>query len=164
MPQYEYKVVPAPQRGEKAKGLKTAGERFAHALMGVMNDLGRDGWEYLRADTLPCEERSGLTGKSTTYQNMLVFRREVAVTALIEPPKALEAPKVSDSVPEPANDAGAADADGESEATETEAQDSPPLAAQTPEALSASLSPKIAAVNRPQEGKAPKVGPAANKS
>lgn len=161
MPQYEYKVVPAPQRGEKAKGLKTSGERFAHALMGVMNDLGRDGWEYLRADTLPCEERSGLTGKSTTYQNMLVFRREVAATALIEPPKALEAPKVSDSVPEPANDAGAAEVD---DAAETETQEAPPLAAQTPEALSASLSPKIASVNRPQEGKAPKVGPAANKS
>ena len=44
-------------------------------LTQLMNDLAREGWEYLRADTLPCEERSGLTGKSTTFQNLLVFRR-----------------------------------------------------------------------------------------
>ncbi len=32
-------------------------------------------WEYLRTDTLPSEERSGLTGKTTVFHNMLVFRR-----------------------------------------------------------------------------------------
>lgn len=72
---YEYKVVPAPLRAEKVRGAKTTSERFAAALMAVMNDLGRDGWEYLRADTLPCEERSGLTGRSTAFHHMLVFRR-----------------------------------------------------------------------------------------
>jgi hypothetical protein len=46
-----------------------------------MNDMAREGWEYLRADTLPCEERAGLTGKTTTYQNVLVFRRVVARVA-----------------------------------------------------------------------------------
>ena len=75
MPIYEYKVIPAPRRGEKTRGAKTTADRFAHALTQVMNELGRDGWEYLRADTLPCEERVGLTGKSTAFQNMLVFRR-----------------------------------------------------------------------------------------
>lgn len=75
MPVYEYKVIPAPRRGEKTRGAKTTADRFAHALTQVMNDLGRDGWEYLRADTLPCEERVGLTGKTTAFQNMLVFRR-----------------------------------------------------------------------------------------
>jgi hypothetical protein len=75
MPIYEYKVIPAPRRGEKTRGAKTTADRFAHALTQVMNELGRDGWEYLRADTLPCEERVGLTGKATAFQNMLVFRR-----------------------------------------------------------------------------------------
>lgn len=74
---YEYKVVPAPGRGEKAKGLKTPAERFAHALELAMNDLGRDGWEYIGADTLPSEERSGFTGRTTVYHNVLVFRRPV---------------------------------------------------------------------------------------
>jgi hypothetical protein len=77
MQQYEYKVVPAPQRGEKVRGARTTADRFAAALMTVMNDLGRDGWEYLRADTLPCEERVGLTGKSSSFLHMLVFRRPV---------------------------------------------------------------------------------------
>jgi len=78
MQHFEYKVVPAPQRGEKVRGARTTADRFAAALMTVMNDLGRDGWEYLRADTLPCEERVGLTGKSSSFLHMLVFRRAVA--------------------------------------------------------------------------------------
>ncbi len=75
MQRFEYKVVPAPKRGEKARGVKSTEERFAFALTQMMNDLGREGWEYVRADTLPCDERSGLTGTKTTFQNMLVFRR-----------------------------------------------------------------------------------------
>lgn len=81
MPQFEYKVIPAPRRGEKVKGAKTTEDRFAAALMRVMNELGADGWEYLRADTLPCDERSGLTGTKTSFQNMLVFRRGLAAGA-----------------------------------------------------------------------------------
>lgn len=75
---YEYRVVPAPRRGEKARGARSVADRFAVALMHVMNDLGRDGWEYLRADTLPCEERVGLTGTATHFQHLLVFRRALA--------------------------------------------------------------------------------------
>ncbi|WP_339984311.1 hypothetical protein [Gymnodinialimonas ulvae] len=51
---------------------------FAHALEEAMNELGADGWQYLRADTLPQEERAGLTSKTTTYRNLLVFQREIA--------------------------------------------------------------------------------------
>ncbi|HHI70348.1 MAG TPA: DUF4177 domain-containing protein [Rhodobacteraceae bacterium] len=77
MPTYEFKVVPAPKKGLKGKGVKGTEGKFANALMQIMNELGKDGWEYLRADTLPCEERSGMMGKSTTFLNMLVFRREI---------------------------------------------------------------------------------------
>lgn len=80
MSQFEYKVVPAPKTGLKAKGVKTSEERFANALQATMNMLGAEGWEYQRTDTLPCEERSGFTKRVTTFQNMLVFRRTVAVT------------------------------------------------------------------------------------
>ena len=75
MQRFEYKVIPAPRRGEKGKGVKSVEDRFAYAMAHVMNDLGREGWEYLRADTLPCDERVGLTGTKTTYQSVLVFRR-----------------------------------------------------------------------------------------
>ncbi len=100
MTQYEYKVVPAPTRGERAKGVKGTPARFAHALTGVMNDLAADGWEYLRADTLPCEERSGLTGKSTTFQNMLVFRRAVESEAIAETDETpmIAAPQTPDAI------------------------------------------------------------------
>lgn len=75
MQRFEYKVIPAPRRGEKARGVKTTEDRFALALTGLMNRLGAEGWDYVRADALPCEERVGLTGTKTVYQNMLVFRR-----------------------------------------------------------------------------------------
>ena len=75
MQRFEYKVVPAPRRGEKARGVKTSEDRFALALATLMNALGREGWDYVRADTLPLDERSGLTGTKTSFQNMLVFRR-----------------------------------------------------------------------------------------
>lgn len=78
MQRFEYKVVPAPKRGEKARGVKTTEDRFAHALTLLMNQLGAEGWDYVRSDALPCEERAGFTGTRTTFQNMLVFRRVVS--------------------------------------------------------------------------------------
>lgn len=89
MQRYEYKVIPAPRRGEKSRGVKTTEDRFALALTSVMNDLGREGWEYIRADTLPVDERAGFTGGTkTSFQNLLVFRRlievEVMATRVVE--------------------------------------------------------------------------------
>lgn len=98
---FEYKIVPAPVRGLKAKGIKTAEDRFANALQTAINEWAADGWEYQRADTLPCEQREGLMGKTTVYQNMLVFRRvkEVAkpIAAPAEPPVLAPPPKAEDA-------------------------------------------------------------------
>ncbi|MEZ5721229.1 MAG: DUF4177 domain-containing protein [Paracoccaceae bacterium] len=121
---FEYKVVPAPTRGRKAKGVKTPADRFARALEDTINELAAEGWEYQRTDTLPAEERQGLTGRTTIYQNMLVFRRLAETTenskdrsvaaprtpkALV-PPQAIAptAPAVPDTEPEiaPAREAG----------------------------------------------------------
>lgn len=71
----EYKVIPAPTKGLKAKGIKTGADRFAHALQVAINLMAKDGWTYLRAETLPSEEREGLMGKTTVFQNVLVFHR-----------------------------------------------------------------------------------------
>lgn len=90
MSAYEYKVVPAPQKGVKAKGVKAGEARFALALETLMNELAREGWEYQRAETLPSVERSGFTGTATEWRNMLVFRRPVSASnssALREEPK-----------------------------------------------------------------------------
>lgn len=77
MQRYEFKVIPAPRRGEKARGVKTSEDRFALALTNLMNELGAEGWDYVRADSLPCDERAGFTGTKTTFHNVLVFRRAV---------------------------------------------------------------------------------------
>lgn len=93
----EYRVVPAPKRGVKARGARTGEERFAAALSEVMNALGAEGWDYVRSDVLPCEERQGLTGRATVYHTVMVFRR-----ALPEPGAEGAAAVVAAPVPSPA--------------------------------------------------------------
>lgn len=107
MQRFEYKVIPAPKRGEKARGVKTAEDRFAYALTQLMNQLGAEGWDYVRADALPCEERVGLTGTKTTFQNMLVFRRLIDVTAADDRPATRLL--LNDPVPAPAPRLGPAE-------------------------------------------------------
>jgi hypothetical protein len=116
MPRYEYKLVPAPERATKHKGLKGAA-LFAATLEDVMNALGAEGWHYLRADTLPEEVRTGLTSRTTTYRNILVFQR-----ALPEPAaEAAPATRSARPAPPPVQD----EAD---DADETETETEPSLA------------------------------------
>ncbi|GAA6190460.1 DUF4177 domain-containing protein [Phaeobacter gallaeciensis] len=75
MPRYEYKVLPAPPKGTKAKGIKTPEGRFALSIEQLLNQMGASGWEYQRAELLPSDERSGLTGTTVNWRNVLVFRR-----------------------------------------------------------------------------------------
>lgn len=105
MQRYEYTAIPAPLRAEKNRALKTPGERFGATVAGVMNRMAAEGWEYLRADVLPSEERSGLTGRATVYHNLLIFRRALAQGAaetvlLPEVPEPFDAPLAQpESVP-----------------------------------------------------------------
>ncbi len=78
MKQYAYKVVPAPAKGLKGQGIKTPEARYANAVETLMNELAAEGWEYQRADTLPSTERAGLTGSTTEWRHLLVFRRALA--------------------------------------------------------------------------------------
>lgn len=75
MEDYEYKVIPAPARAIKVKGLKTTAERFAHVLTETLNREAEQGWEFVRSETLPCEERKGLMSTARSTQTVLVFRR-----------------------------------------------------------------------------------------
>ena len=77
MARFEYKVVPAPRKGKSGKGISGKSAKYAHALSSLMNEMGQDGYEYVRADTLPFDERVGLATKTVTYQNMLVFHRRI---------------------------------------------------------------------------------------
>ncbi len=134
MPIFEYKVVPAPTKGVKERGLKRPEDRFALALSQVMNALGAEGWEYIRADILPAQERSGLASKQTVYHTLLVFRRPLADSdtatlpdmAETPAPLALDSPASEPEPPTPATD-GDAPSDA---APEPQEDDRPPLAAQ----------------------------------
>jgi hypothetical protein len=86
MPRYEYKLVPAPDRATRHKGLKGAAN-FAATLEDVMNAMGAEGWTYLRADILPEEVRTGLTSRQTSYRSLLVFQREVTADAELPGPR-----------------------------------------------------------------------------
>lgn len=72
---FDYKVLPAPARARKVKGAATPEDRFAATLSEVLNAQSQDGWEFVRAETLPSEERTGLTGTRSVFRTMLVFRR-----------------------------------------------------------------------------------------
>ena len=136
MRKFEYKAVPAPNNGTKAKGVKTTQDRFALSLSHALNEMAADGWEYVRAETLPCQERKGLTGSQTVYQNILIFRRlETAALPLDRVTTRPLGPIVAPEEPEPAPEPEAL-ADAE-----------PPL---EPEAPPVSIEP-------PVEGSAPSV-------
>lgn len=85
MSRFEYKVIPAPRRGTKSREAKTTEDRFALTLSNVMNELGRDGWEYVRSETLPTEERAGFTKTRVVEQTVLIFRRMIGAVAVAEP-------------------------------------------------------------------------------
>ncbi|QYX58165.1 DUF4177 domain-containing protein [Roseovarius sp. SCSIO 43702] len=105
MQRVEYKVIPAPNKGLKDKGVKGPEARFAHAVETLMNEMGAKGWSYLRADILPSEERQGLTSTTTVYRTLLVFQRpvpEAHTGPAPTPPESAESEP--DAAPEPATE------------------------------------------------------------
>lgn len=92
MIRYEYKVVPAPTKGIKGKGVRGVEAKFSFALQELMNGMAGYGWEYQRSETLPSTERSGLTGTTTEWRNVLVFRRPRTGDASEFQPELLPAP------------------------------------------------------------------------
>jgi len=82
---YEYKVIPAPCKGQKVKGIKTPEDRFANTLEEILNAEAAQGWEFTRAETLPSEERSGFRATKVVYRSVLVFRRAIVAAAAATP-------------------------------------------------------------------------------
>ena len=135
MEHFEYKVVPAPRRGIRTKGAKGTAGKFAGAMESILNELAASGWEYVRAESLPVDERQGLSMRKTeSYQNVLIFRKlannaneEAPVTALLEDQSEVEEkdnlfddinedfPEDEDTLEEVLTDAGETDSDDTSE-------------------------------------------------
>ncbi len=104
---FEYKVIPAPKKGRKARGIKGAEERFSFAVQELMNEQASEGWEFLRSETLPSEERQGLTSTQTVFRSVLVFRRPRADDVSDFAPELLE--DLSDAAKAPGAEQEAAD-------------------------------------------------------
>lgn len=80
--------------------MKGVAGKFSNAVTLLMNEMAADGWDYIRSDTLPCEERQGLTGKTVKYHAMMMFRRAVEVEDQDEP-LALPSPEEEIEVEDP---------------------------------------------------------------
>lgn len=79
MAQFEYKVVPAPSKSLKNTGEASSEARFAATVAQSLNGEARQGWEFVRAETLPQDERSGLTGTVRVFRTVLIYRRPVQI-------------------------------------------------------------------------------------
>ena len=77
MARYEYRCVAAPRKTKAIKGVRSHEDQFAGVLGEIMNEMAAKDWEYLRAESLPCEEKTGLTSRVESYQSVLVFRRRI---------------------------------------------------------------------------------------
>lgn len=77
MTHYEYRVIPAPRRMRKVKGLSGAPELFAHTLGETINEQAVQGWEFLRSEAMVVEEPRRMFRAGTVAEHtVLVFRRE----------------------------------------------------------------------------------------
>jgi hypothetical protein len=76
MTAYDYKTVPAPRRSKRFKGVRGGAESFARTVEETLSAEAVDGWEFYRAESLPCEERKGwFGGRHEALHTVLIFRR-----------------------------------------------------------------------------------------
>ncbi|MEM6906019.1 MAG: DUF4177 domain-containing protein [Pseudomonadota bacterium] len=128
---FEYKAVGAPERGRKKKGAKTRSDRAAAAFEELLQANAVDGWEYLRTDLIPVEERPGMFSRvRESHRAVMVFRRalpdprEAAPTgARIVRPTPVAAPAaVAEPAPAPAPEPAHAAPEAPASGGETEAE------------------------------------------
>jgi hypothetical protein len=78
MTSYEYKTLPAPRRERRVRGQKAGADAFAAAIQAVLNDQAAAGWEFQRAESLPCDEKKGFLGRrQEVLHTLLIFRRAI---------------------------------------------------------------------------------------
>ena len=76
MSAYEYKTVAAPRRAGRYRGVAKGPDSFARTIEETLTNEAVDGWEFQRAENLPCEEKHGwLSRRETVFHSVLVFRR-----------------------------------------------------------------------------------------
>lgn len=75
---FEYKCVGGPERPKRQRGVRGRSERVALAMQELIGAEAVDGWEYLRTDLVPVEEKAGLFSRTQeVHRAVLIFRREL---------------------------------------------------------------------------------------
>ena len=76
MSYYDYKIVPAPTSAKRVKGVKAASDLFAITLTEAVNEVARQGWEYVRSESMSADTPGGFLRRGKTEEVvLLVFRR-----------------------------------------------------------------------------------------
>ncbi len=79
---YEYKCVGAPEKARRIRGARTRTDRVAGAMEELINEEAVNGWEYLRTDLVPVEEKAGFFSRAQeVHRAVLVFRRATVLAA-----------------------------------------------------------------------------------
>ncbi len=76
MERYEYQVVKTPSKSTKYKGMEKGADTFAQTLMDGMNELARDGWQFVRTEVM-MEERRSIFGNSRVNHDYMIYRRSL---------------------------------------------------------------------------------------
>lgn len=96
--EYEYKCIAAPEKARRRRGAKTRTDRVALAIQDILAAECKGGWEYLRADLIPVEEKSGFFSRAQdVHRAILVFRRAVGGSGAAVP-----YPVAAPVIPQPA--------------------------------------------------------------
>jgi len=81
---YEYKCVGAPERAKRVRGARTRTERVASAMEELINDEAVGGWEYLRTDLVPIEEKPNFFSRpQEVHRAVLIFRRPTVIASAV---------------------------------------------------------------------------------
>ena len=76
--EYEYKCIAAPEKARRRRGAKTRTDRVALAIEEILQAECTGGWEYLRADLIPVEEKNGFFSRTQeVHRAILIFRRAI---------------------------------------------------------------------------------------
>lgn len=77
MAHFEFKVLPAPRRSKRMKGLMRGQNRFCATVTEFLNENGLDGWEFIGFEMMPLESRRFLFFQYVGECPCMIFRREV---------------------------------------------------------------------------------------
>ncbi|MCH8166977.1 MAG: hypothetical protein IIC03_03500 [Proteobacteria bacterium] len=73
---YEYKIIGAPEKGKRKRGMRRKSDRVAAAFADILKSEAVDGWEYQRTDLLPVIEGAGWFRRGhEVHRAVMVFRR-----------------------------------------------------------------------------------------